>query len=137
MPDVTYEPYYPDGWDNAPDTATPITAAALNAVDAGIAAATDQANAALDRDAVPGPTGATGATGATGPRGPTGYSDAVTIPVTIPSVLWRTTHSFPYLPAVITRDTSGAIIIGDVGYPDGITVTVSWAGMQTGSIEMM
>src|ERR1019366_7843201 len=91
MPDVTYTRPYADGWDDVPDTTTPITAAALNAVDAGITQATGQANTALttafEIAAVPGPQGeqgvpgvagadgadgAQGETGATGPAGATG-----------------------------------------------------------------
>lgn len=35
---VTYTPYYPGGWNNAPTTSTPIVAAALDTIDAGIGA---------------------------------------------------------------------------------------------------
>lgn len=48
MPDVTYTPHYPAGWDDSPATDTPIVAAALDTIDAGITAATEQANAGLD-----------------------------------------------------------------------------------------
>ena len=84
-----------------------------------------------------GAAGAPGNAGTQGPPGPAGYSASITIPVTIPSVLWTVHHSFPYLPAVITRSPEGTIIIGDVAYPNGTTITVSWAGFQSGSIEMM
>lgn len=47
MPDITYTRPYSGGWRDSPDTATPITASALDAMDAGIEAATAQANAAL------------------------------------------------------------------------------------------
>lgn len=36
---MTYTPVYPGGWKNSPDKSTPITAAALDAMDAGIKAA--------------------------------------------------------------------------------------------------
>jgi hypothetical protein len=101
-----------------------------------------------------GPTGATGARGATGSAGPTGSTgppgaDGITtvvggqpppvvIPVTIPSNTWTVLHDFPYSPGVITRDLdSGDVMYGDVSYPNNTHVTVSWAGAQVGTIEMM
>ena len=106
-----------------------------------------------------GPAGANGATGPQGPAGPTGpaggvasvngHTGAVTIaaadlglavpqviPVTMPSATWTVHHTFPYPPNVTTRDVSGDIIYGDVSYPDGQTVTISWAGAQVGSVEL-
>jgi hypothetical protein len=47
VPDITYDPYYPGGWDDDPATDTPIIAAALDQIDTGITAATGQANTAL------------------------------------------------------------------------------------------
>jgi hypothetical protein len=60
------------------------------------------------------------------------------VSVTIPSAFWTAAHSFPYSPDVITRDLdSGGVMYGDVGYPDGTHVTVSWYDHQVGTIEMM
>jgi len=39
-----YTPFYPDGWSDAPSTASPVTAAALAHMEAGIAAAADWRN---------------------------------------------------------------------------------------------
>lgn len=47
MADITYDPYYPSGWVDSPSESTPILAAALDRIDDGITAATDQANTAL------------------------------------------------------------------------------------------
>src|ERR1700729_1259570 len=35
---VTYSPFYPGGWDDSPNTATPIVAEALNNIESGIGA---------------------------------------------------------------------------------------------------
>jgi hypothetical protein len=85
--------------------------------------------------------GVPGATGAPGPAGPTGPAGGQPVPVTIafatPLSSWVTSHSFPYSPAVITKDGSGNVINGDVSYPDSTHVAVSWAGNETGIMELM
>ncbi len=43
---MTYAPYYPAGWSDAPSSLTPIVAAALNTIEAGVAAAPGIATAA-------------------------------------------------------------------------------------------
>jgi hypothetical protein len=87
-----------------------------------------------------GPSGATGATGPTGPAGPSGSAGGqapVLTSIMIPSNVWTVTHTFSYYPDVLTRDTDGFVIIGDVAYPDGSTVTITWAGAQVGSVELI
>lgn len=107
----------------------------------------------------PGPAGADGPPGPAGPGGPQGPAGGVSsvngqagaitldaaslglavpvvIPVTMPSATWTIPHTFPYLPNVMTRDIDGNLIDGDVSYPDGQTVIVSWAGAQVGSAEL-
>jgi hypothetical protein len=80
----------------------------------------------------PGPTGATGATGAPG-----GQPLPVTTVIMMPSSVWTITHSFTYFPDVITRDSGGVVIYGDINYPNSSTVTITWAGAQLGSAELM
>lgn len=43
---MPYTPPYPGGWEDFPNTTTPITAAALDTMDAGIDTAQDTADAA-------------------------------------------------------------------------------------------
>jgi hypothetical protein len=59
-----------------------------------------------------------------------------TIPVTIPSDTWTVAHSFPYRPGVKTFDMDGIEIDGDVSYPDGQHVVITWAGLQVGAVEL-
>jgi hypothetical protein len=99
-------------------------------------------------DGAPGPAGAAGPPGADGGVASiAGLTGTVTlaglglaapavIPVQLPAVTWVIAHQFPYPPAVITRDSDGLVIIGDVAYPDPATVTVTWAGLQAGSAEL-
>jgi hypothetical protein len=110
---------------------------------------------------IPGPTGPAGPAGPEGPQGPQGIPGAggvasvndmtgtvtltassfglavpVTVPVQMPSATWSITHDFPYSPNVVTFDPAGGEIVGDITFPDGQTVVISWAGAQTGSVEL-
>ena len=74
-----------------------------------------------------------------GPQGPPGYSGrpvAMLVAFPDPAVLWSAAHNFPYPPSVTTRDSDGILIDGDVEYPDGSTVTVSWYSAQSGTMEL-
>ncbi len=97
-----------------------------------------------------GPAGPAGAAGSTGPAGPTGPQGPpgsggggggqpvpVTVSFQIPSTTWTTSHAFTYNPWVITRDVSGVVMEGDISYPNGSTVTITWAGAQVGTAELM
>jgi hypothetical protein len=88
----------------------------------------------------PGGSGVASVNGAIGvvviAAGDLGLAVPQTRQVSIPSDLWVVSHSFPYRPTVKTFDVDGIEIDGDVSYPDGQTVTVSWAGQQVGSIEL-
>lgn len=59
-----------------------------------------------------------------------------TIQVTIPSDTWTVAHSYPYRPRVTTWDMDGTEIDGDVSYPDGQHVVITWAGLQVGAVEL-
>lgn len=103
-----------------------------------------------------GPAGPAGPEGPSGPGGPAGPVDSVNgqtgavdltaasfglavpvvVPVMMPSAIWTITHGFPYNPNVLTYDSDGNVIDGDVAYPDGTTVTVTWAGAEIGSVEL-
>lgn len=101
--------------------------------------------------------GSAGQQGPAGPRGPAGADGGVAsiggltgtvslvglglaapvvIPVQVPALTWVVSHQFPYLPGVITRDSDGAVMEGDIAYPDAVTVTITWAGLQAGSVEL-
>jgi hypothetical protein len=86
-----------------------------------------------------GPIGNHGTDGANGADGAPGAPGGQPVPVTsgASGSTWTVAHSFPYLPSVITRDISGAVIEGDVSYPDSAHVTVDWSTFQSGTIEMM
>jgi hypothetical protein len=43
---MTYSPTYPGGWEDFPNTSTPITAAALNTIESGITSVTDEVDGA-------------------------------------------------------------------------------------------
>jgi hypothetical protein len=79
--------------------------------------------------------------GPQGPTGPTGAPGGQPVPtvtqISIPSSAWTVAHSFPYSPDVITQDMSGIVIDGDVSYPNSTHVVITWAGMQTGYVELM
>jgi hypothetical protein len=81
--------------------------------------------------------GVQGPLGPVGPQGASGTESPVSFPFAMPSSLWTVNHSFPYFPTVISRDSDGVVIDGDVGYPDGSTVTIEWAGAQTGTVELL
>lgn len=106
-----------------------------------------------------GPAGPRGMQGPAGPQGPAGDPGGVSslngehgdvtltaadlglavpviIPVMIPATTWTFAHSFPYPPDVITYDSGGNVIDGDVAYPAPGTVTVTWDGLQVGSAEL-
>jgi Collagen triple helix repeat (20 copies) len=118
LTEINYEPYYPDGWHDGPNTTTPIIAAALDVIDEGITAATDQANLALvtaeSISNTPGPAGPQGLTGSAGlqgeqgPAGPTGPEG-------------------PQGPAGVTGTTGPA---GPVG-PAGLTWCGVWSNTET------
>ena len=51
---MTYTPYYPAGWDDSPNTSTPIIAAALDNMESGIGAATAKSANLSDVESAPG-----------------------------------------------------------------------------------
>ncbi len=88
-----------------------------------------------------GPQGIPGGTGPAGDAGATGAAGGQPLPILtsimFPSSVWTVTHSFPYSPEVITRDTDGIVIYGDVSYLNSTHVTVTWYGAQVGTVELM
>jgi hypothetical protein len=77
--------------------------------------------------------GPAGPAGPTGPTGPPGTAMELTFNVAVPAAVWEFTHPFPLLPNVITTDTSGARIEGDVSYPTPDSVRIEWAFPMAGT----
>lgn len=81
-----------------------------------------------------GPEGPQGAPGAQGPPGPPGGTQEVPYVFAAPAEVWEVAHAIPITPSVITRDTSGVIVEGDVSYPTPTTVRVEWAWPMAGTL---
>jgi hypothetical protein len=50
--------------------------------------------------------------------------------------VWQVTHTIPITPNVITLDTGGARIEGDVSYPTPTQVRVEWAFPMAGQLDL-
>jgi hypothetical protein len=83
-----------------------------------------------------GPPGDQGEQGPPGPQGPPGESQQLTVSFASPLDVWEVTHTIPITPSVITTDTGGDLIEGDVSYPTPTTVRVEWAWPMAGTLVL-
>ncbi|GIH95354.1 hypothetical protein ACFFMN_23620 [Planobispora siamensis] len=85
---------------------------------------------------MPGIQGPPGPPGPQGPPGPTGAARELHYDVAIPAAVWEVTHDIVITPNVITYDSSGAPVEGDVTYPTPTTVRIAWAFPMAGHIVL-
>lgn len=80
---------------------------------------------------IQGPAGPAGPTGATGPAGPTqtlGYAHTQN---TVSST-WSITHNLGFYPNVVTEDSAGTVIEGEIVYNNVNTVTLTFSTATSG-----
>lgn len=85
---------------------------------------------------VQGPPGPAGPQGARGPAGPPGGSVEVVADFAAPLQVWEIPHAIPVTPNVITTDSSGRYVEGDVSYPTPVLVRVEWAWPMAGTATL-
>ena len=82
-------------------------------------------------------TGPTGPTGPAGPKGDTGEPGTTPVISKIhtqnaPSATWVIVNDLNFYPNIVTTDTAGTIIEGDVSYTNSSTITITFSQSISG-----
>jgi hypothetical protein len=84
-----------------------------------------------------GPRGQDGPPGPAGPPGPPGVGAVhLVFQQTVPDTLWTVTHNL-YNPTVTVTNDTGTVLLADVTYVDGTTITVAHGFPLTGYVYLI
>lgn len=85
---------------------------------------------------IQGPSGVVGPPGPQGPPGPAGNAQEQVHSFASPLAVWLVSHTIPITPNVITIDTGGQLVDGDVSYPTPHQVRIEWAWPMAGTLVL-
>lgn len=78
-----------------------------------------------------------GPQGLRGPAGPPGSAGGVSYNQSIPAATWVINHGLNRYPAVVTRDSTGEVIVGNVTYIDLNNAQVDFSAATGGSAYLV